>query len=155
MGAYMPSVLFVCTANICRSPMAMAIFRSKIGQGIDSWRIESAGTWAIDGEPVNQKVLQVVSERGMDLSEHRSRSTTSELLRSFNVILTMEQGQKEALQVEFPEVAKRVYLITEMVGSMYNVHDPVGGPIDGFRITADEIDNILTSGFDRIIQLAS
>jgi protein-tyrosine-phosphatase len=150
----MPSVLFVCTANLCRSPMAMAIFRSKVGQMIDGWRIDSAGTWAIDGEPAHPKARQVIAERGLNLDEHRSQSITPELLLSYDLILTMEQGQKEAIQVEFPEVAKRVYLLTEMIGSSYNVHDPVAGSIEEFRVTADEMDHMLSDGFEKIVDLA-
>ena len=135
--------------------MAMAIFRSKVVEKINDWRIESAGTWAVDGEPAHPKTRQVISELGMNLDEHRSQSITRELLKSFNLILTMEQGQKEAIQVEFPEVAKRVYLITEMIGGSYNVLDPVGGPIEEFRITASEMDRLLTDGFEKIVELAS
>ncbi len=151
----MPSVLFVCTANLCRSPMAMAIFRSKVGQLNNGWRIDSAGTWAVDGEPAHPKARQVIAEQGLNLDEHRSQSITRELLLSYNLILTMEQGQKEAIQVEFPEAAKRVYLLTEMIGGSYNVHDPVAGSIEEFRITAGEMDRLLTDGFEKIAELAS
>ena len=66
----MPSVLFVCTANRCRSPMAMAIFREKVNKDIAgaSWRIESAGTWTQRGLPTLKVVHDVLAERGIDLS---------------------------------------------------------------------------------------
>jgi len=80
---------------------------------------------------------------------------TRELLQSFNLILTMEEGQKEALQIEFPELAHRVYLLSEMIGLTFNIADPVGGDLQDYRVTADEIEQIITDGFETISQLAA
>ena len=150
----MPSVLFVCTANICRSPLAMALFRDKMEGEPDEWRVESAGTWALTGEPAAQKSQQVLAERGLDVSEHRARSVSLELLSSFNLILTMEKGHKEALQVEFPGISDRVYMLSEMIGSGFDIHDPIGGPLVDFQDTAEELERILTEGFEKIYRLA-
>ena len=97
----MPSILFVCTANICRSPLVEALFRDMVSDEPVEWKVESAGTWALTGEPVAQKSQQVLAERNLDASKHHARSVTLELLSSFNLILTMEKGHKEALQEEF------------------------------------------------------
>ncbi len=149
----MTSVLFVCTANICRSPLAMALFRDKVDGEPDESRVESAGTWALTGEPAAQKSQQVLAERGLDVSEHRARSVSLELLSSFSVILTMEKGHKEALQVEFPGISGRVYMLSEMIGSEFDIHDPIGGPLVDFQDTAEEIERILTEGFEKIYRL--
>ena len=153
----MRSVLFVCTANICRSPMASEIFKHKVSklENPAEWRIESAGTWAADGNPAVQNAqLTLASLYKVDLSNHSSRVVSRKLLSSFNLILTMEKGHKEALQVEFPELAGRVYLLSEMVGEKREIHDPIGGTPFDFRDTARELDRILTEGFDKIRQLA-
>jgi len=153
----MPSVLFVCTANICRSPMASAIFRAKLTQWEigEDWRVESAGIRAMEGLPAAQNVELTLSYLyKVSISEHRSRSVSQELLSSFDLILTMEKGHQEALKVEYPQLAERVFLITEMVGEDKEIEDPIGRPLAIFQKTARELDQILTDGFENIRQLA-
>lgn len=149
----MPSVLFVCTANICRSPMAAALFKARL-KDKPGWRVESAGTWAPEGEPAAARAQLALRGRGLDLGKHRSRTVTPELLEQFDLILTMERGHKEALVAEFPEIASRVYLLSEMLGSWFDVRDPMGGTQAEFEHTLRELDEILAQGQAKIEQLA-
>jgi protein-tyrosine phosphatase len=147
------SILVVCTANICRSPMAEALLKARVPPG-EHWRIESAGTWAMDGQLVSTNTQLVLQQRGLDASLHRSRSVNSELIKDFNLILVMEPGHKEALQVEFPQAAGRIFLFSEMVGMKYPVVDPYGRPLKDYLDTARELDQIFEAGFETIARLA-
>jgi len=153
----MAAVLFVCTANVCRSPMASALFRRILEDKHEKadWRVESAGTWAVDDIPASLGSQQVMKERGIDISEHRSRRVDQEILTLFDLILTMESGHKEALRVEFPEFADRIFMLSEMVGQIYDVADPIGRPIDEYEKTALEIEMLLLTGFERIQELVN
>jgi protein-tyrosine-phosphatase len=150
----MHSVLFVCTANICRSPMAMGLWKEKIKDSTDSWKVESAGTWAPEGEPAARNTELVLKKFGIDLSEHLSRQVNLDMLKEFNLILTMEVGHKEALRIEFPEIAKRIFMLSEMVGLLYDISDPMGRPFKEFEETAKDIDDLLTRGYEKISNLA-
>lgn len=152
----MPAILFVCTANQCRSPMASALFReilAKRGIGAD-WRVESAGTWAVEGAPASEGSLAVMAARGIDLSGHRARGVTGELLASFDLVLTMERNHKEALKAEFAEAVGRIYMLSEMAELSHDVRDPIGGAFADYLETATEIERLLQRGFENIQRLA-
>jgi protein-tyrosine phosphatase len=150
----MQSVLFVCTANICRSPMAEGLLRSRLGEAAQDWRIESAGTWAIDGERAAPRTLKVLKARGIDLNEHRSRIVNPAILSQARLVLVMEKGHKEALQVEFPRFASKIYLLSEMVGEINEIKDPMGLSTADFEKTAIELEDILERGLGVIAQLS-
>ena len=152
-----PSVLFVCTANRIRSPMAEVMFRAKLMAATDDWQkweVGSAGTWATPGRQTFPEAQEIMVERSLDISNHRSRMVTEELLKRFNLVLTMEPGQKEALQLEFPGHSSKIYTLSEMAGVLSPIEDPVGGGLSAFEKTASEIEYWIDAGMERIKKLA-
>jgi protein arginine phosphatase len=151
----MHSVLFVCTANICRSPMAMGLLQGIVYDTIVDWRIESAGTWAIEGQPAARFTQQVLLTRGIDLRNHRSRLVSNPMMEQFNLILAMESGHKEALKVEFPFASKKIFTVSQMIDQVFDIIDPIGGPLLDFEATARELTQIIQKGFGKIEMLSS
>jgi protein-tyrosine phosphatase len=149
----MPSILFVCTGNLHRSPIAEYLFRQKTGAR-PNWKIASAGTYTRDGLPAPPEVLTVLARYGIDARRHRTREVTRTLLENCDLILCMASNHKEALHAEFPDLAKRIHLLSEMAGETEDIEDPIGGPMAEFETAAREIDHYLTLGFNRIVQLA-
>jgi len=150
----MYSILFVCTANICRSPMAMGLWQDMVKDRAEEWIVESAGTWAPEGEPAALRTQLVLKELGIDLQDHRSRQVNQQMLSQFNLILVMERGHKEALQIEFPEIAQNVYLLSEMIDANFEIHDPIGMSMVEFLETRGEISQLLKDGSEKIYSLA-
>lgn len=152
----MPSILIVCTANICRSPIAEAILKRLVADrpDADQWYIKSAGTWANYGSPAAVLSQLVVQKMGLDISTHQSQPVTLELIQQFDLILTMEDQQKEGLALQFKPYADRIYMISEMIGRIEDIPDPIGGELVDYQETARVLEHILSDGLDRIYQLA-
>jgi protein-tyrosine-phosphatase len=153
----LPSILFVCTGNTCRSPMAEMIFRAHLQQQnlIDPpWRVESAGTWAQDGSPAARFSVELMARRGLDLSQHRSRTVSARMLEQFQLILVMEANHKEALLIEFPGLKNRIFMLSEMVGQKKSVADPVAKDITFYQKCANEMEAYIEQGWQRILDLA-
>lgn len=154
MKTKIPSVLFVCTANICRSPMAAALFRARLDKdvpGSENWLVNSAGTWAEAGIPASDNSVKAMASRKLDISAHRSKEITKALLDKFDLILVMEPGHKEALKIEFPRVAKRVFLLSEMSGETVAVQDPYRRSRAEYEQTAYILDQYIQNGLEKIL----
>ena len=150
----MNSVLFICSANICRSPMAMGLLRSMVEDSSDQWKIESSGVWDLEDQPAALNTQLVLEERGIDLNDHVSRTVTGTILSEFNLVLVMEDNHKEVLKLAFPEYTNHIYMLSEMVGKIFNIVDPIGRSLADFEETALEMERILTEGFEKISILA-
>lgn len=150
------SVLFVCRQNVCRSPMAACLLCDLVAQHSDlfAWRIESAGTWIVAGEALALRAYQAMKQLGLELHGHRSRCVSYDLLQSFNLILTMEKGQQEALGIEFPALRSRIYCLSELIGQHWDLVDPPGGDLTNYIAVAQQIRGVLMDGIDEIRRLA-
>ena len=151
----MPHILFICTANICRSPVAEGLLRRRLEkEGMTSWTVASAGTWAQLKRGAASNSIRVMADQGIDIREHQARLVTAEMLEEADLVLCMEQGHAEALRNEFPDTADKIYLLSEMVGRKYSIGDPYGGPLPEYRRMATDVGEIITDGFEQIVELA-
>lgn len=151
----MARILVICTANICRSPVAAALLRDRLRKrGLGDWTVGSAGTWAMVERPASRHSVTVMDRHGFNIADHRATMVDESHLRDADLALTMEDGHAEALRAEFPAHAHKVYLLTEMIGRNYNIPDPYGGPIEEYQRMYDGLAEVIDGGLDRIIALA-
>jgi protein-tyrosine-phosphatase len=129
--------------------------RLKLSAETADYEVESAGVWANAGRPATQQAQAVAQERGEDLSGHRSRSIEEINLLEFALILTMEQGQKEAISLEFPQVATRVHMLSELVGFEVDIEDPYGKSLADYRTTLKLIESYVERGWKKLLRLTS
>lgn len=145
-------ILFVCTGNTCRSALSEALARKFIVErALQDVDVLSAGTSAWDGAPASDGALLVGMERGLDLSPHRAQTLTRELVRDSDLILAM--GPHHLERVEALGGAGRAYLLTDFASRGSNarpVNDPIGGELELYRSTADELEAEIRRVFDRI-----
>jgi protein-tyrosine-phosphatase len=146
-------VVLVCTGNICRSPLAEALLRAALHErGVADVAVSSAGTGAWDGAPASEGAYLVGLERGLDLSGHRARLLTREVVDQADLILTMARHHRARVQELGGE--GRVHVLGEYAGRSPDegeVSDPFGGDLDVYRQTCVELEQLVTAVAERLV----
>jgi protein-tyrosine-phosphatase len=139
-------VLFVCSGNICRSPMAAEYCRLRAREaGFAMLAVDSAGTLGIEGEPAPEEARRVMAEIGVDLSRHRSRGLRAEDLASADYTIVMERRHLKFLGRHHPDATDRRLLLRAFEEGSDphpyppDVADPIGMPIESFRELVPQI----------------
>ncbi len=135
------NLLFVCSGNTCRSPLARALTERLLAErGWNHVRVDSAGTAVVEGAPASPLAITVAAEQGLDLESHRARELTPPLLDWADLVLAMTPSQFEMAAALGG--AGKVALATDFMegaGSGEPVRDPFGGDLDAYRQTLAQL----------------
>jgi protein-tyrosine-phosphatase len=134
-------ILFVCSANACRSPMAEGFARKLLDDnGISGVTVDSAGLDAFEGTPPTEETIEVMKSRGVDITSHRSKPFNPDLEKN-DMILTMTKSQKERILAEHPTLAGRVFILDEYARNKpEDIPDPFKGQVS-YEEAADHIES--------------
>ncbi len=149
-------VVFVCTGNTCRSPIAEGVFRALLPRGRrESVEVFSAGTDAVFGVAATEEAVRAASEQGIDIRGHRSRPLTRELVFAADLVVVMSRRHAESVRREAPEAAGKILLLGDLLPATdpsagKDLPDPFGGPLEAYRGALEAIRSALRLGWPRI-----
>lgn len=138
-------VLFVCTGNTCRSPMAESLFRKLAAETLEcrDWELRerridvfSAGVSAAAHDPASREAVYVMREYGLDLSQHLSQQVNDHMLDSSTLILALTDRHRRVLQDARPDLRDRIHLLSQ---NGEDIADPIGGTLEEYRECAEQI----------------
>jgi len=136
-------ILVVCTGNICRSPMGEGLLRAAIGKDphlrARGLEVRSAGIHGWEAVPASALAVEVMRERGVEISGHRSQPMSEGLAAWADLILTMTAAQRNWIQHAFPEADGKVMRLAEYAGAAGDVDDPYGGNPEEYAQCADTL----------------
>jgi protein-tyrosine-phosphatase len=154
------TILAVCTANICRSPMAAALLEHALKaqpEPLRSWKVASAGVAARGGEAVSQNSITALKKVGIDISQHRSQALSPELVAQAKAIFVMTESHRAMIQLMFDPPPRNVYLLREFMPESVDrqIADPYGGPLSVYEMSRDEMVEAIPSIMEFLQRLAA
>ena len=143
----MDKIIFICTGNTCRSPMAEGLFRAHGGEDKTGLTAASAGLFTQDGMPASQNAVAAAAELGADITAHRSRMLTPDMAQDAHYLVCMTGAHYDRLCELFPDCADKVFTLLPE-----DISDPFGGDLETYRRAAAEIDKGVRSIIERLSQ---
>lgn len=131
-------LLLVCTGNTCRSPMAEALAK-KVLKDQPGVEVGSAGVYAGNGQPASGEAVQAMKTIGLNLSGHRSRALTAEMIEKVDQIYTMTESHRQAVLAQAPHAVDKV----QRLDPKADISDPIGGSLEIYQDTAEQIQRAL------------
>lgn len=147
-------IVFVCTGNTCRSSMADVLARNWLRINAPqntNTQVTSAGVAAFSGSPASQQAIQVMAERGLDLSYHKARQFSGELLEHSDIVFTVTANHRRALAAKFPQAAAKIHVLAEFAGfTGVDIADPFGQSVDVYRKCAAQMEELIDRAFNKL-----
>lgn len=147
-------ILFVCTGNTCRSPMAETLARNilaEVAEKTAEVEVVSAGLAALPGAAAAENAVQALRELGVELEGHAARLLTAELVREADLVLTMTGSHRQQVCSLAPECADKVYTLAGYAGEGADVVDPIGGSVEVYRQCAGEIRRLVARALQKFL----
>ncbi len=144
----MKTILFICTGNICRSPMAEGLFRNAV-RGRGKYKVISAGVGAVNGQPPSLHAVNALRDLGLDITGQRSRMLTGQLVQEADYIFGMTRGHVDAVSLLYPASSEKCFLLREFDETLdfyeKDISDPIGGSFEVYVKCRDQIEQGIES----------
>lgn len=143
-------ILFVCTGNTCRSPMAEAVFRQLLErEGMEGVYVSSAGIFAFESQPASENAVAVTESRGIDLKGHKARRMTKKQIDEYDLILTMTESHREVI-MGITADSQKVHTLNGYIGKRGEIVDPFGHSVEVYEQTILDMSDSLELLLEKI-----
>ena len=152
----MVRILFVCTGNTCRSPMAAALLQDRLKSwGVaEDFTVSSAGIAAWTGQAASAAAVEVMARQGISLAEHTAQLIDNRQVYASDLVLALTVSHKESLLCIAPGARNRIFTLGEYAGKPGDVTDPMGKSREVYQACADQLTELIEAARDKILQLA-
>ncbi|MEJ2076511.1 MAG: hypothetical protein P8020_13635 [Acidobacteriota bacterium] len=152
-------VLFICSGNICRSPMALVLGAEVLAErGIPIDWLDSAGTLGIEGQPAASPAVEAVGKLGLDLNQHLSKGISDALAKQADFIVAMAPEHVREVRLRYPDAlpkAVKLWEYTSRRGRLDRIADPIGQPLGDYLSCRDDLIECLSNWADTLSDRAA